>query len=232
MVQIKSLCKNFNTLPVLDNINLSINDKEILALIGPSGCGKSTLLNILAGLEMPDSGSIQIDNKISYMFQTPRLLPWRTVRENISLVKDNNNPQEVEDLLQAVGLADFANYYPNQISGGMARRCALARAFYYGGEVFLMDEPFQGLDYTLRMEMVAMLLSIWQKEKKAILFVTHEIDEALTLATKIAILSPRPAKILEIIPLPKPEGRNASTIELAKIRQHIIHRISPLKNSL
>ena len=109
---------------------------------------------------------------------------------------------------------------------GMARRCALARAFHFGGEIFLMDEPFQGLDYGIRMEMLSMLLSIWQRERPGVLFVTHEIDEALTVATRIAVLAPRPTAICQWFDLPGPEGRDASAPELARLRQEIIRRIT------
>lgn len=134
-----------------------------MALIGPSGCGKTTLLNIISGLTAPDKGTVEgAEGRLSYMFQSARLLPWRTVEENIRLVREDAPREEVRALISAVGLDGFARYYPGQLSGGMARRCALARAFHFGGELFLMDEPFQGLDYGIRMEMVAMLLAIWQ----------------------------------------------------------------------
>ena len=134
-----------------------------------------------------------------------------------------------ETLLRRVGFDDPARVlrsYPFQLSGGMARRCALARAFHFGGEIFLMDEPFQGLDYGIRMEMLSMLLSIWQRERPGVLFVTHEIDEALTVATRIAVLTPRPTTICQWFDLPGPEGRDASAPELARLRQEIIRRIT------
>ena len=132
----------------------------------------------------------------------------------------------MRSLIAAVGLEGFERYYPSQLSGGMARRCALARAFHFGGEIFLMDEPFQGLDYGIRMEMLSMLLSIWQRERPGVLFVTHEIDEALTVATRIAVLTPRPTTICQRFDLPGPEGRDASAPELARLRQEIIRRIT------
>jgi NitT/TauT family transport system ATP-binding protein len=227
MLKLEHLSKSFDALPVLQDLSLEVRRGEILALTGPSGCGKSTLLNIIAGLEQPDSGSVVCGaERIGYMFQGSRLLPWRTVFQNIRLVREDAPKEEILSLIEAVGLKGFENYYPGQLSGGMARRCALARAFHYGGELLLMDEPFQGLDYGLRMEMLSMLLSVWKKNRQSVLFVTHEIDEALTVASRIAVLSSRPTIVLETVDLPGAEGRDASAAELTDIRQHIIHRIT------
>ena len=227
MLKISNLNKSFGTLAVLDDLNLEIKPQEIVALIGPSGCGKTTLLNIISGLDTPDSGSVECtDRHISYMFQSARLLPWRTVYENIRLVREDAEKEEITSLIESVGLKGFENYYPGQLSGGMAKRCALARAFHYGGRLLLMDEPFQGLDYGLRMEMLSMLLTIWRSKRQSVLFVTHEIDEALTVASRIAVLSSRPTTIKEVIELPGKEGRDASAPELAEIRRHIIRQIT------
>ena len=197
MLRLSGICKRFEDLPVLSNLSLTLSRGEIVALIGPSGCGKTTLLNIISGLTAPDAGTVEgVDGR------------------------------EVRSLITAVGLEGFERYYPGQLSGGMARRCALARAFHFGGEIFLMDEPFQGLDYGIRMEMLSMLLSIWQRERPGVLFVTHEIDEALTVATRIAVLAPRPTAICQWFDLPGPEGRDASAPELARLRQEIIRRIT------
>ena len=146
--------------------------------------------------------------------------------ENIRLVREDVSPEEIHELIKAVGLEGFANYYPDQLSGGMAKRCALARAFHYQGTHLLMDEPFQGLDYGIRMEMIAMLLSVWKKHRQGILFVTHEIDEALTVASKIVLLRARPMTIRDVISLPGKEGRDPSSPELTAVRQEIIHAIT------
>ena len=170
MLRLSGICKRFEDLPVLSNLSLTLSRGEIVALIGPSGCGKTTLLNIISGLTAPDAGTVEgVDGRLSYMFQSARLLPWRTVEENIRLVREDAPAGEVRSLIDAVGLEGFERYYPSQLSGGMARRCALARAFHFGGEIFLMDEPFQGLDYGIRMEMLSMLLSIWQRERPGVL---------------------------------------------------------------
>lgn len=227
MLRLTGLNKSFDDLPVVRDFTLEVGDREIVALIGPSGCGKSTLLNIVAGLDTPDSGEVVCqDDRIGYMFQGARLLPWRTVFENVRLVREDAPRQEILSLIEAVGLKGFEGYRPDQLSGGMARRCALARAFHFGGRLMLMDEPFQGLDYGLRMEMLSMLLSVWRTNRQSVLFVTHEIDEALTVASRIAVLSARPTTVKEVIDLPGAEGRDASSTELAGIRQHIIRQIA------
>lgn len=227
MLKLEHLNKSFDRLSVLQDFSLEVKTGEILALIGPSGCGKSTLLNIITGLENADSGQVICKaDQISYMFQGTRLLPWRTVYENIRLVRENTPKEKILGLIESVGLKGFEDFYPGQLSGGMAKRCALARAFHYGGQLLLMDEPFQGLDYGLRMEMLSMLLTIWEKTHPSVLFVTHEIDEALTAASRIAVLTSRPTGVKEIVTLPGKEGRDASAPELAEIRQHIIHQIS------
>ena len=211
-MKVSNLSKTFGDLASLDHLDFSVEPGEIVALIGPSGCGKSTLLNIISG----------------YVFQESRLLPWRTVFDNIRLAREENTPgaaQAVREWIDAVGLGGFEDYYPAQLSGGMAKRCAIARAFYHKSDLLLMDEPFQGLDYGIRMEMLNMLLSIWKKQRQGILFVTHEIDEALTVATRILVLSARPARVAWEVILPGKEGRDCADPELQDIRREIIWRI-------
>ena len=133
MLKLTGIRKSFDGLPVLSNLSLTLSQGEIVALIGPSGCGKTTLLNIISGLTAPDAGTVEgAEGKLSYMFQNARLLPWRTVEENIRLVREDATGEEVRALIAAVGLEGFEHYYPGQLSGGMARRCALARAFQIG----------------------------------------------------------------------------------------------------
>ena len=226
-LQVENLTKSYGEQVLFENISFTIEEGPRVALVAKNGTGKTTLLNIISGLTAPDAGTVEgADGRLSYMFQSARLLPWRTVEENIRLVREDAPAEEVRSLITAVGLEGFERYYPGQLSGGMARRCALARAFHFGGEIFLMDEPFQGLDYGIRMEMLSMLLSIWQRERPGVLFVTHEIDEALTVATRIAVLTPRPTTICQWFDLPGPEGRDASAPELARLRQEIIRRIT------
>ncbi|MCR4629486.1 MAG: ATP-binding cassette domain-containing protein [Clostridium sp.] len=227
MLEVTNVSKCYDALTVLKDLSLSIGDHEILALTGPSGCGKTTLLNLISNLETPDSGSIRCGaGRISYMFQNARLLPWRTVYDNIRIVRGDAAPEEVEKLIAAVGLQGFENYYPSQLSGGMAKRCALARAFHYKGDLLLMDEPFQGLDYGLRMEMLSLVLKIRQESKPAVLFVTHEIDEALTIADSVAVLSDRPSAVKKVFRLPGENGRDCTDPGLTPIRREIHSMVS------
>ena len=227
MLRIESIDKSIGNLKVLSDFSLDVEKGEIVALIGPSGCGKTTLLNIVSGLSSPDSGTIVgSESRFSYVFQNSRLLPWKSVYDNIKLGNRDGSRDDVESIIKAVGLDGFEDYYPDELSGGMAKRVALARAFYRGGEYLLMDEPFQALDYSLRMEMIALLLSIWRKDKPGVLFVTHEIDEALTVATRIALISPRPAHVVDIIAMPGKEGRDPSLPELYGIRERIVRHIT------
>ena len=228
-MKVSNLSKTFGDLASLDHLDFSVEPGEIVALIGPSGCGKSTLLNIISGLVQPDKGSVSgVPDRVGYVFQESRLLPWRTVFDNIRLAREENTPgaaQAVREWIDAVGLGGFEDYYPAQLSGGMAKRCAIALAFHHKSDLLLMDEPFQGLDYGIRMEMLNMLLSIWKKQRQGILFVTHEIDEALTVATRILVLSARPARVAWEVILPGKEGRDCADPELQDIRREIIWRI-------
>lgn len=227
MLIVDKISHRFGDLPVLDNVSFQVADDEILAVIGPSGCGKSTLLNIISGIETPDMGNISgIKDSIAFVFQDDRLLPWKTVWENISLVNDKEDKPAIEGLIYDVGLEGFEKYKPDQLSGGMKKRCSLARAFYYKSEILLMDEPFQGLDYFLRQEMLKMLMRLWTSHKKPVLFITHEIDEALTIANRIIILSDRPTTIIKEIQLPSYEQRNARGCGLNKMRKEILSIIS------
>lgn len=227
MLIVENVCQSFGELSVLDDISFKVSNDEILALIGPSGCGKSTLLNIISGLEKPDSGNISgVKGSIAFIFQDDRLLPWKTVWENISLVNEEEDKEVIENLIYDVGLEGFEQYKPGKLSGGMKKRCSIARAFYYKSEILLMDEPFQGLDYFLRQEMLQMLLRVWGSHKKPVLFITHEIDEALMVANRIIILSNRPSSIIKEIQLPPYEQRNSRGCGLNKIRKEILSIIS------
>lgn len=227
MLIVKDIYQSFGELPVLENINFMVEDDEIVAVIGPSGCGKSTLLNIISGIEKPDRGTVSgAENEIAFVFQDDRLLPWRTVWQNISIVNDKDDVDVIKKLIYDVGLEGFEQYKPAQLSGGMKKRCCIARAFYYKSEILLMDEPFQGLDYFLRQEMLKMLLKVWNANKQTVLFVTHEIDEALMVANRILILSNRPSSVIKEIKLPSYEERNQKPCGLKGIRREILSIIS------
>lgn len=227
MLEVEHVTKGFHDLLVLNDINFHISDDEIVAMIGPSGCGKSTLLHIIAELLPPEIGCVTYSGRTkSFVFQDDRLLPFKSVWQNISIVHDSEDRETIQKLIEDVGLAGFETYKPHQLSGGMKKRCGIARAFYYQSKLLLMDEPFQGLDYCLRHEMLNMLLTLWNKHKQSILFITHEIDEALTVANRILVLSNRPSTIIKEFLLPPYENRTQETKQLNQIRQEIISLIT------
>ena len=198
IVHLENISKNFNDIKILQNISLTIKSNEIICILGPSGCGKSTLLNIISGLIKPDIGKINKKfDKMGYVFQEDRLMPWKTVYENINFVESKYSTDEIYQLIDDIGLKDFEHYYPEQLSGGMRQRCSIARAFNYHSELLLMDEPFKSLDYTLVIKMVKQLIKIWKNNKNSILLITHNIDEALLLGNRIVVLSNKPTKILK-----------------------------------
>jgi NitT/TauT family transport system ATP-binding protein/sulfonate transport system ATP-binding protein len=207
----------------LASVDLDISPGEFISLVGPSGCGKSTMLRLAAGLEAPTEGSISLDGEViegtnylrGLVFQDPTLFPWLTVRKNIAtgLVARGVPKQqrgEVDDYIELVGLAGFENAYPHQLSGGMAQRAALARALVNHPRVLLLDEPLGALDAFTRMNLQDEILRIWQDRGTTMVFVTHDIDEAIYLSDRIVILTQRPGRIQEIIqvPLGRPRSRN------------------------
>ncbi|AIF52415.1 ABC transporter ATP-binding protein [Pelosinus sp. UFO1] len=220
---------------VLNDFQLEVKKGEFLAILGPSGCGKSTFLNILGGLDKQTSGDIYVDdqpvvgsgNNLGYVFQAYALFPWRTVLENIEIgleirgVGKSERKKIAKEYITLVGLDQFSNRYPHELSGGMKQRVAIARALAYQPEVLLMDEPFAALDAQTRELLQLELLRIWENNNKTVLFVTHSIDEAIFLADRVAVMTARPGKIKEIIeiPLPRPRtGEIRNSNAFAKIR--------------
>jgi NitT/TauT family transport system ATP-binding protein len=218
---ITGLSKRFETLEALRNVDLAIGKGEFIALVGPSGCGKTTLLRIVAGLEQASSGTVKLDGRLvtepqrdrGFVFQTDNLLPWRTVLANAMIGPEIGGQSGAElrrrilALLELVGLGGFENYYPRQLSGGMRQRVNLARALAVDPEILLMDEPFSALDAQTREIMQTELLRIWEEGRKTVLFVTHQIDEAVYLADRVVVLARRPGRIQEIVPIDLPRPR-------------------------
>ncbi|NMB19523.1 MAG: ABC transporter ATP-binding protein [Firmicutes bacterium] len=208
ILELNKVQKSFKTndaqLKVLDDLSLTVQAGELVALVGPSGCGKTTLLNLVAGLIEPDQGQVtkRANLRLAYVFQEPRLLPWKTVGDNISFVQDNFLlPSEArgirEDLLQKTGLLASQDVYPAQLSGGMKQRLEIARALSVQPQLLLMDEPFKSLDVALKYQLQDLILAEQAKEGFAVLFITHDPIEAVMLADRVIVLSDKPTRIYE-----------------------------------
>ncbi|WP_149554161.1 ABC transporter ATP-binding protein [Treponema pectinovorum] len=200
MLKVQNLRKYYNHKKILSDISFEVEDNQIAALVGPSGCGKTTLLNIISGLNSDYTGFVQNNfHKVGYVFQEDRILPWLTVFENIKIVREDGSDREVNQFIEMTGLKNYENYFPEELSGGMKQRCAIARALYFGSDFLLMDEPFKSLDYILKQQMLLDLKKIQAQQKNSILFVTHDIDEAIFIADKILVLQKNPCKIVKEI---------------------------------
>lgn len=209
------------TQPAIVDLELSLKSEEFICLVGPSGCGKTTLLNIIAGLDHDYDGEILVGRrhtppKIGYVFQNPRLLPWRTVRENIELALDApQSPEIIDALLDAMQLTQAQHVYPEHLSLGMSRRVAIIRAFAIDPDVLLMDEPFVSLDPPTARQVRELLVKLWQQRPHTVLFVTHDLREAIALADRLIFLSASPMQaVSEIaVPLSRIERHNELAIE-------------------
>jgi len=229
----------------LDNVSLNVREGEFVCLVGPSGCGKSTLLNIIAGLEFPDSGRVVADGKPvtgpgrerMMMFQEPALFPWLDVLDNLMFglkLKSNLNNRERREVaqfyLKLVGLEKFIHANIHELSGGMKQRVALARALAPNPRVLLMDEPFAALDALTREQLYGDIQGIWEKRRKTIIFVTHNVREAACLGDRVVLFSPHPGRIREEFQIDLPRPRDINTVELAKhasairgaLKQHLV----------
>jgi len=208
--------KGSATINVLKDLNFEVRDGEVLGLVGPSGCGKSTILRLISGVDSPSSGKVdRIQGEIKsasfgYVFQDSSLMRWRTVRDNIKLpleIERTSNPQRVNDLVRMMNLQGFENFYPSQLSGGMQRRVAIARALVHSPHVLLLDEPFTGIDEITKESLQTELNNIIVTLKVTGILVTHDINEAVYLCTRILVLSPRPAQIIQEVSVPLSRNR-------------------------
>jgi NitT/TauT family transport system ATP-binding protein len=220
----------------LDDINLEVARNEFLCLLGPSGCGKSTLLNLIAGFEKPTSGTLTVDGQLivapgsdrGVVFQQANLMPWLPIWENVAfhlLLRGGQKGERratAQRYIDMVGLAGFENHFPSELSGGMNQRVGIARALLMNPQVILMDEPFGALDEQTRMDMQNELVRIWQEHRGTIVFVTHGIDEALTLGTHVAVMSARPGRIREIIPIDLSRPRDITSPQFNQTKRHIL----------
>jgi NitT/TauT family transport system ATP-binding protein len=222
-------------LPVLDDVNFSVKPGEFIALLGPSGCGKSTLLRLVAGLEAPQAGVLRENGdpvtgpfpSRVVVFQDPTLFPWRTVWNNVALgleaqgILKSQRPR-VDAAIDLVGLSQFRNAYPHQLSGGMAQRVALARALVNDPKILILDEPLGRLDSLTRITMQAELVALWQRKGFTTLLVTHDVEEALFLANRVIVFSDRPARIKADIAVGRPYPRHRGDPRLAELRRNIL----------
>jgi NitT/TauT family transport system ATP-binding protein len=223
-IRLRDVSKSFGSLDALAPVSLDVDDGETVTLLGPSGCGKTTMLRLIAGLEAPSSGTIEVngmspsqarrDKQIGFVPQAPALLPWRTVRANARLLLDINRAAspgrpsaEVEDLLDEVGLGDFLDAYPHELSGGMQQRVGLVRAFALDAPILLMDEPFAALDEMTRTDMRHLLVRLAEPLGTSVVFVTHSIPEATFLSDRVAVMSARPGRVHDDIRIDLPHPR-------------------------
>jgi len=240
-VRLKDVDVTFQTedqrVQALAGVTLDVGEGEFVALLGPTGCGKSTLLRVVSDLEQPSSGLVEVRgrpaaaarhaNEFGFVFQEPALLPWRSALGNVQLpLEVVDYPQaerraRCEALLGMVGLSSFLNRYPHELSGGMKQRVAIVRALAWNPSILLMDEPFSALDELTKAELQDELLRIWAHEKKTILFVTHNLSEAVYLADRVVVMSAHPGRIVATIPVELPRDRGPEIRETMEFVQHV-----------
>lgn len=221
----------------LKNINLSIENNEFVSIVGPSGCGKSTMLRLISGLIKPSQGSVYLDgekikgpsSKKGMVFQNPTLFPWLKVGENVGFSGSLKNEEKISDknidlMLEKIGLKEFKNSYPKELSGGMAQRVSLIRTMIAKPEVFLLDEPLGSLDAFTRMNMQDEILKLWQEEKNLMIMVTHDVEEAVYMSTKIIIIimEPRPGRVKEVVDIDLSYPRDRTSDEFVAYRNKIL----------
>jgi len=225
----------------LDDVSLSVGRNEFLCLLGPSGCGKSTLLNMIAGFDHPSRGTVSVGGQAvgapgadrGVVFQQPTLMPWLPVWENVAFhlmmtgAGKAIRRERAQRFIDMVGLRGFENHYPSELSGGMNQRVGIARALLMNPEVILMDEPFGALDEQTRMDMHAELVRIWRESQSTIVFVTHGIDESLALGTHVAVMSARPGRIRELIPIELERPRDPTSAAFNDYKRHILSLLRP-----
>jgi NitT/TauT family transport system ATP-binding protein len=249
-VEVVDLAKVYDTrtgpLSVFERLSLKVPPGSFVAIVGPSGCGKTTLLLSLAGLLEPTRGEVRVDGervaapspeRVGVIFQEPNLLPWRTVLDNVAFplelrgVSKRERQGRAQQFLELVHLADFAQAYPSELSGGMKQRAAIARGLIQDPRVLLMDEPFAALDEQTRMKMGAEVLRIWEATHKTVVFVTHNLTEAVFLSDQVVVLGIRPATVLDLVPIDLPRPRTydvMATEQFGRLRDRIWRQIMDL----
>jgi sulfonate transport system ATP-binding protein len=217
----------------LDGIDLEVGEHEVVALVGTSGCGKSTLLRIVSGLERPTGGEVRLEravvdgptSDVAMVFQEPRLMPWLSARENVRLaligLPRRTQDERIDAALEQVGLSDFADALPRELSGGMAQRTALARALVRQPAILLLDEPFSALDSFTKLKLQDHLVSLWERSRFTLIMVTHDVEEAAVLADRIVVMRGQPGRIHEQIPVELPRPRVRTTVEIQQLKERI-----------
>ncbi len=238
-IRVENLTKRFGDLLVLDDVSFTIREGEFVCVVGPTGCGKTTFLNLLTRLHMPSSGDLYIDGEpadpkrhnISFAFQEPSAIPWLTVRQNLEFgMKIKKTPKSVRDeriaaLLKLMGLEESVNAYPHQLSVSAEQRIIIGRAFSTMPDLLLMDEPYGQMDIKMRFYLEDEVLKAWKEFGSTVLFITHNIEEAVYLAERVLVLSNKPAKIKENIAIDLPRPRDIASPEFIAIRKHITDSI-------
>lgn len=235
MLRIENAGKQFkNGFVAIENLSLEIQTGEIVSFVGTSGCGKSTLLRVLSGLDFPTAGQVLIDNEpilaphpeVGIIFQEPRLMPWLTVRENVqfglSALPRSKKEQLTQVILDRVGLSEFADALPRQLSGGMAQRVAIARALVTSPSILLLDEPFSALDAFIRMKLQDHLLNIWHYTKPTMILVTHDVEEALVLSDRIVVMRGNPGRIHHTLALDLPRPRKRTDLRFQHWKEQLL----------
>ncbi|MEX1306423.1 MAG: ABC transporter ATP-binding protein [Rhodovibrionaceae bacterium] len=239
MLEISQLHRRFDGGTIaLDRVDLAVAESQIVGLVGTSGCGKSTLLRIVAGLDRPSGGEVLIDgtrvtaprSEIGIVFQEPRLMPWLNVTENIRLALDDYPRREQEtriaEVLERVGLADFAKALPRELSGGMAQRVAIARALVRRPSILLLDEPFSALDSFIRISLQNHLLELWEEARFTMLFVTHDIEEAVALSDRVVAMRGQPGRIHKTLDVALPRPRKRTAVEFQAVKEEILEALN------
>jgi NitT/TauT family transport system ATP-binding protein len=221
MITCKGVGFDYGALRVVDGLDLEVGKHELLACVGPSGCGKSTLLSLLAGHLAPTRGTIDRKGASRTVYQDGGLFPWLTVAQNIAL----GNPKKVGEWLEITRLADFADHYPHQLSGGMRQRVEIARALAAETDILLMDEPFGALDYQTRNRMRRELVATLAERPRTVVFVTHDIEEAVQIGDRVVVLETRPARVKRVLELPGGRSRAPAAPGVAEAAQTIMEEL-------
>lgn len=227
------LIKKFGAVTALEGIDLSVSENEFVSIVGASGCGKSTLLSVIAGLEEPTAGTVEVGGRRvegpgrdrGVVFQHATLMPWLTVQKNVEFalrgetgISKSERSDRASEFLRLVGLDGFERSFPSQLSGGMQQRVALARSLSYGPEVLLMDEPFGALDALTRRTMQELLLEVWEQHRLTVLLVTHDIDEAVVTSDRVVVMTPRPGRVQRVVEVPIARPRTLASERTPQFR--------------